>query len=82
VNNYRDLVIDALADAEAALSARVVELVLERDSYWLLARAGIKALHGVTLERDQLRATNRRLLDLYRRTLRNSAANRGGRDRR
>jgi hypothetical protein len=64
VRDDRDLVIEALADSEAALVDRIVDLTCERDSYRLLAQQLLGALHVVTLERDVLR--DQRVLDRRR----------------
>ena len=55
VVDIRDAAIEALADSEAALLDRVVDLTCERDSYRRLAQQLLYALHHVILERDILR---------------------------
>lgn len=64
--DYRDLAIETLADAEAELLDRVVDLMIERDAYRLLAQQAIHRLRELTVERDQLRASHHRLIDEYR----------------
>lgn len=64
--DYRDLVIETLADAEAELIDRVVDLMIERDACRLLEQQAIHALHALTVERDRLRASHHRLIDEYR----------------
>ncbi len=63
---HRDLVIEALADSEAALIEHVVALESERDSFRDLAHAAAGQLHDLTLQQRRLRAAHHRLLDEYR----------------
>jgi hypothetical protein len=64
---YRELVIADLADSEAALLKRVVELTLSAESYQLLARTAIHTLHARDRELQQLRESHHRLIGEYRR---------------
>lgn len=64
--DYRDLAIEMLADSEAELLDRGVDLMIERDPYRTLARTAIHELHALTVKRDRLRAQHHRLLDEYR----------------
>jgi hypothetical protein len=57
------MVLDMLADGEAAAWERILELEAERDSYRELARQAIHALRDLTVERDRIRAAYHRLLD-------------------
>jgi hypothetical protein len=62
----RDLVIEAFADREEALLAHVVDVEADRDSYALVAKRAIHALHDVMAERDRLQRRVRQLLDELR----------------
>jgi hypothetical protein len=53
--DYRDYVIEVLADSEASLLDHVVDLTLERDGYRLLSHHLLHVFHDVLLERDLLR---------------------------
>lgn len=53
--DYRDCVIEALADNEASLLDHVVDLTLERDAYRLLSHHLLHVFHDVLVERDLLR---------------------------
>lgn len=66
MSDSHDLVIDMLADSEAALMDGLVDLVIERDAYRLVAQQAIHALHDLARERDRLRAAHDRLIDEYR----------------
>jgi hypothetical protein len=55
MTDYRDLVIEVLADSEAGLIERVHVLAAERDSYRILARAAIHYAHAQHLELLRLR---------------------------
>jgi hypothetical protein len=57
--DYRDLVIEELADSEAALLDQIVDLVRERDAYRLLAQQAIHALHDGELQTRRLRESLR-----------------------
>lgn len=63
----RDAVIEALADSEDALLQRVVELMIERDTYRLIAVQAIHRLHDQHVENERLREQNRSLRDELRR---------------
>ena len=64
--DYRDIVIEELADAEALLLERVASLEADVQSYRLLAQEAIHALHDLARERDRLRERHHRLLNEYR----------------
>lgn len=64
--DYRDTVIEQLADAEATLTDQIVELTVWRDTFRELAQQAIHALHELTVEHNQLRERDRRLLAEYR----------------
>jgi len=66
VTDARDLVIDALVDAEAELLERLA-------TYRTLAHEAVHSLHEVTADRDRLRAQHHQLLDEYRALLRQQA---------
>ncbi len=64
-SDYRDIVIEELADAEALLLERVESLEEDVQSYRLLAQEAIHALHDLARERDRRRERHHRLLDEY-----------------
>lgn len=64
--DYRELVIEMLADSEAALIERVVGLTIERDSHRLLAQHAIHFLHTQHVELKRLREQHSHLLHAYR----------------
>jgi hypothetical protein len=68
--DYRDLVIETLADSEAALLDCIVDLTVERDSYRLLAQQAIHALHDREIEMRRLRESLRLLREDRRRLCR------------
>ena len=61
--DYRDAVIEALADSEDALLRRIVELMIERDTYRLIAVQAVHALCDRRQQRDRLREQHHCLLD-------------------
>jgi len=61
VENWRDLTIMALADDEAELRARVIELEAERDSYRALAQEAIQTVARLTTKLNRLRDAYYRL---------------------
>jgi hypothetical protein len=64
--DHRDLALEQLADDEAELIARIVDLTIERDAYRLLAQQAIHYAAAVVRERDQVRTRYHRSLDLLR----------------
>jgi hypothetical protein len=54
MRDHRDLCIEALADSEAALLARIEELETERAAYRVLAQESLHALHALTRKYDRL----------------------------
>jgi hypothetical protein len=60
------MVIELLADGEAAAWERVAEVEAQRNSYRELARQAIHELRNLTVERDRFRAAHHRLLNEYR----------------
>jgi hypothetical protein len=66
VRDSADLVIEMLADSEAELIDRVVDLMIERNAYRTLAQHAVHALHDMTIERDRLRTSQHRLINEYR----------------
>jgi hypothetical protein len=65
--DYRDLVIEEIGDSEAALLDRIVDLVIERDGYRLLAQQAIHALHAREIQVTRLRESQRLLREESRR---------------
>lgn len=65
--DYRDTVIETLADREDAQFTRVVELTIERDAYRLVALEAVARLHGQHVEIERLRARLLTLRDELRR---------------
>jgi hypothetical protein len=68
--DYRDFVIEALADSEAALRDQLIDLTIERDSYRGLSRAAVHQLYDLATRLDRLREQHHRLLDEHRHLLR------------
>jgi hypothetical protein len=66
VRDYRDLVIEELADAEAELRERIASLEADVDSYRELAIAAFDALHDLTVARDRERVQHQHLKGAYR----------------
>jgi predicted nuclease with TOPRIM domain len=64
--DYRDLVIEMLADAEAALLEHVASLEADVATYRELTCAAFDALQRLTHQHDRLREQHQRLLDEYR----------------
>ena len=71
--DYRNLAVEELAASEAALKAdiraleeRIVDLVLEAQTYRSLAHMAIHALHHLTRDHDRLRQELVELKDEYR----------------
>jgi hypothetical protein len=64
--DYRDDVIEALAQSEAELLERIVDLTTERDSYRLVAVQGIHVLHELQAELERVRRQHERLSEEYR----------------
>jgi hypothetical protein len=64
--DHRDMVIEHLADSEAALLVRVVELETDLRSYRELAREAVHSLHAAHRRDLRYRDTLRRLLDELR----------------
>lgn len=60
-SEHRELVIETLACAEAELIDRVVDLMIERDSYRLLAKQAIHALHDLQVRARQHHVRYQRL---------------------
>ena len=67
MQDYKDLVIEMLADSEAELCERNASVEADRDTYRMLAQEAIHALHHQTITLDRLRASHQRLIDDYRR---------------
>lgn len=53
-HDHRDGVIEALADCEAALFERIVELTLDRDSWRLVAQQAIHHIAALTRENEMI----------------------------
>jgi len=74
VSDVRDrLVIEMLADSEAELLDRVVDMTLERDTYRDMAKLAIEQLHDQFCELEYLRRRVANLCDEIR-ALRDQAA--------
>ncbi len=65
--DYRDLVIEDLADSEAALLDQIVDLVRERDAYRVCFQQSVHALHGYEVQVRRLRESQRLLREELRR---------------
>jgi hypothetical protein len=59
--DHRDVVIEELADSEAWLLDRVVDLTIERDAYRLVLQHAIHALHEREIQIRRLRESVRLL---------------------
>jgi hypothetical protein len=55
-----------LAESEVEQADRVINLIIEREAYRTLAQEAIHALHDMTIERDQLRTSQHRLINEVR----------------
>jgi hypothetical protein len=66
MRDSRDAVIEILADCEAALIERVVQLTIERDAWKIVALESIHQSHDLTVKADHLRERHRHLLNEYR----------------
>lgn len=64
--DYRDLCIETLSDSNAHLLDRIADVIADRDSYKLLAKQLLHALHHVTAERDDFRRKYYEQLDRWR----------------
>ena len=64
--DHRDIVIEDLADSEAALIDRIVDLELDNRALRETLHAAVDGLHHITGERDRLWAQHHRLIDEYR----------------
>ena len=64
--DHRDLVIEALADSEAALLGRLEELETERAAYRVVAQESLHALHRLTVKYDRVTARLRAIVDELR----------------
>lgn len=62
-HDYRELVIDAFAESEAALLDRAAAL---ETVVILITRAAVEQIHELTVECDRIRGRHDRLLDQYR----------------
>jgi hypothetical protein len=60
------MVIEALADSEAALLDQVVTLTIQRDSYRALSQQSLHVLHVVTRDRDRIQDLYYALLNALR----------------
>ena len=76
--DYKDLVIETLADDEAALLERLASLENDIRIYRELAQQALHELHHLTRRHDRLREQHARLLDEFRflraQTMRRSVA--------
>ena len=64
--DYRDLVIEELADSETALRERIASLDGENAGFRELLCAAMDLLHDLTVKRDREREQYARLKDEYR----------------
>jgi hypothetical protein len=71
--DYRDLVIEDLADQNELLRARLADLEADCRIVRELAHLAVHALHDVTVQRNQLRARLNRLLT-HKRLMREAVA--------
>ena len=65
--NVEHLVIEALAQSEAALFVELLETRAERDAHALVARCAVHALHDRWVAQQRVEARLRRVLDENRR---------------
>jgi hypothetical protein len=77
--DYRDMVIEVLADSEAELIDRVVELTSANSTEREVRQAAIHHLADVTGQLARLREQHHRLLDQYRHLREQNDARVGGR---
>lgn len=66
IPDYRDAVIETLAEAEATLADKIVALTSERDAYRLVAQQAIHICHAQYVELRGLSARYKRLLRDFR----------------
>jgi hypothetical protein len=66
VPDYRDLVIEILADSEAMLLSWIEDLISDRDAYRLLAQHAIHHCHAQYAQLTRLRTGHERLIAEYR----------------
>jgi hypothetical protein len=64
--DYRDDVIEMLAESESELRARVADLESDRDLAMDIARAAIHHCHNLTVQLDALGERHERLQGAYR----------------